>query len=397
MRHIDDAERRHRLARRQALTPATRARDIAAATAALTAWHATDVPTVYLALRARVEGLALADVDRALYDERSIVRQLAMRRTLFGFSRDVLPAVLGSASARVARTQRQQLLRDLARYGVSHDPVRWLERAVAATLEHLSDGRPRSARELRTEVAELAGRLVPTGGERWAVEQPVAPRVLTLLSAEGRVMRAHNDGHWRISRPTWCSTAAWLGEEPEPTSEAEGYVRLVSGWLRGFGPGTETDLAWWLGATKTAVRRALAEVGAVRVALDGGAEGWVLPDDLEPEPPAADWVALLPVLDPTTMGWKQRGFYLGADEPRLFDRNGNGGTTAWWNGEVVGVWIQDAEGVVSIHLLRAVPREVRIALDEEAARLTAWCAGDRVASIWVSPAMKEAAAGLPAG
>ena len=38
---------------------------------------------------------------------------------------------------------------------------------------------------------------------------------------------------------------------------------------------------------------------------------------------------LLPGLDPSTMGWKQRGFHLAADDVALlFDRNGNGGPTA---------------------------------------------------------------------
>ena len=53
-------------------------------------------------------------------------------------------------------------------------------------------------------------------------------------------------------------------------------------WLATFGPGTETDIVWWLGSTKTAVRRALADLEAVEVSLDGGGTGWVLPDDLEP-------------------------------------------------------------------------------------------------------------------
>jgi hypothetical protein len=47
----------------------------------------------------------------------------------------------------------------------------------------------------------------------------------------------------------------------------------------------------------------------VEVALDGdngAAVGWLLPDDLEPVTLNEHWVALLPVLDPTVMGWRQR-------------------------------------------------------------------------------------------
>ena len=47
------------------------------------------------------------------------------------------------------------------------------------------------------------------------------------------------------------------------------------------------------------------------------------------QPPPDHWVALLPSLDPTTMGWRGREFYLDpADVLYLFDTNGNAGTTA---------------------------------------------------------------------
>ena len=127
-------------------------------------------------------------------------------------------------------------------------------------------------------------------------------------------------------------------------------------WLATFGPGTEDDIVWWLGATKAAVRAALADLGAVEVALDGGATGWLLPDDVEPADDAVEpWAALLPVLDPTVMGWKERDFYLGPHGPQLFDRNGNAGTTAWWDGRIVGCWVQDDDGVV----VRPAARERR--------------------------------------
>ena len=165
----------------------------------------------------------------------------------------------------------------------------------------------------------------------------------------------------------------------------------MRGALWTFGPVTEADLAWWLGATKGAVRRALADLAAVPVSLDGGGTGWLLPDDLEPVEYAAPWAALLPVLDPTTMGWRERGFYLEPEHtPYLFDTNGNGGTTAWWNGWIVGCWVQDDDGVVQVVLREDVGRAGRAALDAEAARLTAWLDGVRITSVYASLQMKSA-------
>ncbi len=395
MRQVSDVERRSRLARRHALAPGHRVRDPLEATRAMTVLHATEAPTVYLSLWARVDDLDLADVDRALYDERTLVKQLAMRRTLFAFPRDLLPAAWGSASARVAAAHRVRLAKDAERAGLARDGAAWVDAAERATLARLAGGAELSAQELREQVPELAGRIEVSPGKSYGGAFPIAPRVLTQLGVEGKIVRGHNGGHWRTARPRWTATSSWLDDVPKPAKEREGYAELVRRWLTTFGPGTEPDLVWWLGATKTAVRGALADLAAVEVGLEGGATGWVLPDDPvagDPEPAAEPWAALLPVLDPTVMGWKERGFYLGDHAPLLFDRNGNAGTTAWWEGRVVGCWVQDADGGVVLNLLDDVGADGRAALAAEADRLTAWLNGHRVSTVYPSVAMKQALA-----
>ncbi|WP_028636266.1 winged helix DNA-binding domain-containing protein [Nocardioides sp. URHA0032] len=396
MRTVTDGERRQRLARRHALAPAHHAADPLEATRAMTVLHATEAPSVYLSLWARVNGLTVADVDRALYDDRSLVKQLAMRRTLFVFPRDLLPAAWGSASARVAAAHRVRLAKDVECGGVATDGAAWVDAAEAAVLARLADGSELSASELREQVPALAGRVEMSPGKTYGGSFPIAPRLLTQLGVEGKIVRGHNGGHWRTARPQWTAMTTWLGDPPEPLKEREGYAELVRRWLATFGPGTEADLVWWLGSTKTAVRAALADVAAVEVTLEDG-RGWVLPDDDpddpgDPDDPVAPWAALLPVLDPTLMGWKERGFYLGDHGPMLFDTNGNAGTTAWWDGRVVGCWVQDPDGVVTLNLLEDVGSDARAALDAEASRLTGWLDGHRVSTVYPSIAMKQALA-----
>lgn len=282
-RHVDDAERRARLAVRHALHPDHRVADTLAATRAMTVLHATEAASVHLAVAARTLSTTPADVDRALYVERAVVKQLAMRRTLFVLPRDLLPAALGSASARVAAEQRRLVARDAVLHDATGaDGDAWLARARQAVQERLADGTALSARELREQLPELAGTYTYSPDKHYGGTGPLAPRVLTTLGAEGLILRGPNAGHWRLNRPTWVLASLWLGEQVQPLTPRAGYAELVRRWLRTFGPGTVEDVQWWLGSTKTAVRDALADVGAVPVSLCGGATGWLLPDDLDP-------------------------------------------------------------------------------------------------------------------
>src|SRR4051812_5549427 len=94
VRTVTDAERRARLGVRHAL--AEPVPDVLSAARAVVCLHATEPSSVHLSARARC-GASPAGVDAALYTERSLVKQLAMRRTVFAFPVDLLPAVRGSA------------------------------------------------------------------------------------------------------------------------------------------------------------------------------------------------------------------------------------------------------------------------------------------------------------
>ena len=178
-------------------------------------------------------------------------------------------------------------------------------------LDRLADGREATSSELRAEIAPLEGSIAYGEGKSWGGQVAVGPRVLTTLSAAGHIVRASNDGGWTTSRPRWTSMRSWLGAPLVPPTEAEGTAALVEQWLRAFGPGTVTDLKWWLGSTVKAVQRALADIDAVEVHVDGQA-AYLLGDDTDYIEPVSPWAALLPPLDPTTMGWFERAWYLGA-------------------------------------------------------------------------------------
>lgn len=385
MRLIDDAERRARMARRQALAPEHRADSVLDAVRAVGVLHATEAATPYLSVHARMHAFTRDEYERALYVDRSLVKQLAMRRTMFVFPRALYGPSLSGPAERVAAQERAKVLKDVETGGIAADGAAWLAEARDAVLDALR-GRELSAQDLRAGVPELVGQVTRFEGKKYGGDQHLAPRVLTWLGAEGDLVRAHNASHWRVNRNLWARADDWLGATAERIDPAEAYAVLVREYLRAFGPVTETDVVWWFGATKTAIRAALAEIGAVQVRLERDGAGWVLPDDVDPEDPVEPWAALLPALDPTPMGWKERAFYLDpAFAAAIYDSAGNAGTTAWWDGRIIGAYTQDEDGTVGLVLPVGTPRAARKALDAEAARLQEWLAGERVNSLYKSP------------
>ena len=391
MRSFTVEERRRRLARRHFLTEPTEGcvADVARSFVGL---HATDPATPYLSLWARVSEFGRADLDAALYDTRSVLKHLAMRRTVWVINAADLPAVQSTASDRVAANERRKLIADVVKAGIAVDGEPWLERASAAVLGHLDRYGPTSARDLREALPQLAGSHDPAPGKPYGGAGPISPRVLTVLGAQGLIVRGANDGTWTTSRPKWAAASHWLGGNLTPMDHDTARAVLVETWLRTFGPATVDDLKWWFGHTLTWSRAALVDVGAVEVDLDG-TPGYALPDDLEQEPACDRWCALLPGLDVATMGWQNRDWYLGPHRAHVFDRNGNGGPTAWCDGRIVGGWTQDADGRVVLQLVEKLDTRSSKALDRKAKDLTEWLDGVRIAARFPSPLSKRSPTG----
>ncbi|HEU4355246.1 MAG TPA: winged helix DNA-binding domain-containing protein [Actinomycetota bacterium] len=378
MRAIGVEERRARLALRHGLARAMDTVD--EASAALVGLHSSDPATVYLSAWARVEGFAPTDLEDALYERRSLVRMLGMRRTLFVVPLDGAATMDAACTKALAPGQHRRLVGLLEEQGIAPagGGERWLRRVAARTLESLGRRGEATARELTKDVPDLGARLTFGEGKTWGGTMGVSTRVLFLLAAEGRIVRARPLGSWTSGQYRWARTETWLGAPLPGLSHAEACTDLLRRWLRAFGPGTTTDIRWWTGWTAALTTKTLAAVGAVEVDLEDGATGYVPPDDLGPVGAAGPWVALLPALDPTVMGWKERGWYLGDHAAALFDRNGNAGPTVWVDGRAVGGWGQADDGTIAVELLERVDAQTRRAMDAERERLRAWLGDVRI-------------------
>jgi hypothetical protein len=389
VRAIDVDERRARLSVRHRL--ASPAPGVDEAVGSLVAVHSSDPASVFLSLRARVRDFEPAQLEHALYERRSLVRLLGMRRTLFVVPAELCGVVNAACTEALVAGERKRLISMLGEQGVASDPARWLDRVMKRTLSALESRGEASARELTAEVPELATKLTFGAGKTWGGTVGVSTRVLFLLATEGRIVRARPAGSWASGQYRWAPIDRWLdGGLPEVPHD-QACSELLRRWLRAFGPATTTDVRWWTGWTAKLAASTLASVGAIEVELEHGT-GWVLPDDLEPVTAPDPWVAFLPSLDTTVMGWKERDWFLGDHATALFDRNGNAGPTIWADGRVVGGWGHASSGETVARLLEPVGRDTAAAIEEERERLGRWLGDVRVTPRFRTPLDRELSA-----
>jgi hypothetical protein len=367
-RRIGAAERRARLGLRHRLAPGTGASDPAEVAQSVVAAHGTDPSSVYLGILGRMAGGSIADVERALYETRTVIRLLGMRRTVFVTTVSLAGVVQAACSDAIAARERRKLLGWLADAGVAPDVEGWLASAEQTALTELTARGDATAAELAAADPRLAVQLLHGQGTSSAGRFNVASRVLLVLAAQGRVVRGRPNGTWTSHQYRWTPLATWCPEGLNEWRAADAEVELARRWLYAYGPATPDDLQWWAGWTRTQVRRVLARLQPAEVDLDG-APGVLLADDLEPLPEVEPWAALLPGLDSTPMGWRHRDWFAGAHAARLFDQTGNIGPSLWWDGRIVGGWAQDRDGQIVCRFLEDVGADAVAAADAAAQRL----------------------------
>jgi hypothetical protein len=390
MRRISDDERRARLGRRHHLAQKDKVTDLVGLAGDLVGLHGTDPATVFLAAaaRSRKPEAVVAAMERALYDDRRLVRTLGMRRTMFVVPLELVPAIQAACTDPLVAPQRRRLVKLVEDQGIADDGAQWVKRVEADTLAQVAARGEVTGAELSKAIPDLRRQFSFGEGRKWAGTSGLTSRVLFLLSTEQRVVRGRPKGSWTSSQYRWSLMETWLPDGVPAMEAGAARTELVRRWLKTYGPATTNDVKWWTGWSLGQTGSALASANAVEVEMDNGI-GWVLPDDDRPARAPAPWVALLPALDPTTMGWSERSWYLGRHGKELFDRSGNAGPTVWVDGRIVGGWAQQPAGEVVYSILEDIGSEAAAAVEQAAGDLTGWLGPVRVTPRFSSPLQRR--------
>jgi hypothetical protein len=290
----------------------------------LLAVQAQDLRAARLALRARGRGLASADVDRVLTEERSLVVGWLCRGTLHLVLREDYPWLLGLTSRLQAATSGRRLGQEGVSAGNADRAVAVIERALA-TEGPL--GRP--------ELAErVAARGIRTEGQ-------AMPHLLYLAATRGVTVL----GPVRDGRQLFTPARDWLGAAPPAelagTARDVALAELARRYLAGHGPATAADLAAWVGLPLRDARSGLGAIAAELVELGG--------DLVElagrGRTPGRLPTRLLPAFDPYLLGWKDRSFAVPARYARRVHPGGGMlRAVATVDGVAAGTWSRRRRG-----------------------------------------------------
>ncbi|MDX6601992.1 MAG: hypothetical protein QOF13_1194 [Solirubrobacterales bacterium] len=290
-------------------------------------------------MRARSEGLTVADVDRALSEERSLLITWLNRGTLHLVRSEDYPWLhaLTTPPLFTSATRR------LAQEGVSPGAA---ERGVATIERALADEGPLTRLQLR-ERLDAAG--VTTEGQALI-------HLLFLTTLRGIAVRGPMAG----SHHAYVLVDDWLGAS-EPVDRGTALAELARRYLVGHAPADDRDLARWAGLPLRDARAGLTAISSELVERDDGLV------HLAARPPVAEIPRprLLGAFDPLLLGWTSRKVVLGP-HTQLVTINGIFKPFAMVKGQAVATWRLN-HGKVTIEPLGRITKQANAALAADAA------------------------------
>ena len=158
----------------------------------------------------------MADVEEALYDDRSVLKVLAMRRTMFVVPIPLVPVLQASCTDDIAANQLRLLVKELAKTDLGEDAGAWVDALLAEALDVIEAQGPLTGTQLSAAVPALRRKLTYGVGTKWEGTFSVTTRVVTILSAQGHIVRGRPRGTLISSQYEWVATDQWLPARPEP-------------------------------------------------------------------------------------------------------------------------------------------------------------------------------------
>ena len=338
----------------------------------LLALQAQDYAGSLWSLGLRLPGTTLADIERAIA-ERRIVRTWPMRGTLHFVVAEDVRWLLSLLTPRI-------VARATTRHAALGQTDATFNRAGHLFREALSGGRAITRPD--------AMALLEAGGIATAAQRGY--HVLWMLAQQGILCC----GPIAAKQQTFVLLDEWVppgpAEQDAPPRDVA-LSRLAARYVRGHGPATAEDLAWWAGITKTDARAALDAVAEQFEHADvDGKRFWLAPGahaaaaaGATAGAPGRDSVArgsadprvdLLPGFDEYMLGYTDRTLQLGEHHETYgatVSANGMFSGTVVVDGRIAGTWkraLKRERVEIAVRAFRSPTAEERAGIDAAAER-----------------------------
>ena len=347
------------------LTPNSKIDEILMITDDLCGLHGTGTIEPYLSLFARMHHFNKESLDNELYVSKNLGRIRGMRKTLFIETKEMIPIVYNLIKSQTA--QRDEMY--LKYTGISKDEYASISSQILALLNQ---------EELST--IDIKKKL-NSGKDVTAIVSVMCDEMLLI---RGKPLKS-----WRDRRIYYAPFNTYFPYiDLNQYSEPKAIQILIGKYIKTYGPVTEEDIAWWLGTTKTKVKKAINTIKPhlELIKIKGlNLDYFIYQNELisikSPSNESETIINILPSLDPYIMGYKSRERYVVNNfYDYVFDPTGNGTTTILINGSVVGIWdfIEKPEPLIKIYIFKETDAKIMEAIKAACQKLGTFLTGKNV-------------------
>lgn len=336
--------------------------------------HAQVFSCAELTLWARVKDLQPGWLERALWEERTLVKTWAMRGTLHLLRADELARYVGALARLKPRHHVGAWLRH-------HGLTRAQADAMLAAIPGALDGALLTREALAETVAERAGEAelaAKLGGGFGDLLKPAAfTGDLCFAPSDGRLVR-------------FTSPSSWLDGFTPPGPDEAASAALLRTYLHAYGPAPREQFQRWFGMKSPAeAGRWIAALGDEVAEVDvEGTRGWMLAADVDAAASAVPTgvVRLLPGFDHYVVAAPRDAAAVLAREhrARVYRPQGWLSPVVVLDGRIAGVWEHEAKGAAVTVTVTPFGRRgaaLRAGVEAEAERLAAFLGGS-LALVW---------------
>jgi len=318
--------------------------------------HATGTLEPYIQLFIRSNKFEKQDLDRELYENKSLGRIRGMRKTLFIEVKEMIPIVYNAVKYLTDNLEK----RYLEYRNVSIEEYERLSKEILFLLNQ---------NEMSTSQIKKA-----------LNSQKDISAILSIMCDRMEVIRGRPLKSWKDRRLLYAPFKNYFPNmNLEDYSENQAIELLIHRYIKTYGPCTENDIVWWIGITKNKVKKAINSLTnkIKKIQIEGLNHIFYINNmdinelkniSLEYE----DHVNLLPILDPYLMGYKNRERYINPTYyDYIFDRSGNATSTILLNGRIIGVWdiLENPYHNVKLLLFDFVEKKILEKIKKEAKRI----------------------------